>query len=389
MIGLEGIVFELAAIFVGAAVLASLFLWTRQPIILAYIFAGAAVGPAGFGLIDDPEHIRQMSHIGVILLLFLVGLDLQPKKLLGLFKESAVLTVGTSAVFGLVSFGFGLAVGLALRDAAVFGTAMMFSSTVVGLKLVPTTTLHQRRAGEVMTSVLIIQDVLAILALLFFAGGHGGHVIALFGALLAKFGLFTVGAFVGVRVVLFPLFRRFDVIQEYTFVLTLGWCLLCAESAHLLGLSYEMGAFVGGLSMASHDVAQVIADRLKPLREFFLILFFFAVGAGFNFRMAPGLLLAGAAFGVGLVFVKARLFRFAFRRAGESVPLSKQLGVRLGQASEFSFLVAFAAASAGMLGKRGELLIQSAAIVTFVLSTYWVVRKYPTPISTEEPLRKD
>jgi Kef-type K+ transport system membrane component KefB len=387
--GLEGILYEISAIFVGAAVFASLFLFTKQPMILAYIALGAVAGPAGFGLISEPEHIRQMSNVGVILLLFLVGLDLQPQKLMGLFRESALLTLGTGIAFCLVSSLFALAVGLGVRDAAIFGIAMMFSSTVVGLKLVPTTTLHQRRAGELMTSVLLLQDMFAILAILFITGKGGENVAALFGVLLVKFVLFAAGAFAAVRYVVFRLLERFDEIQEYMFVLTLGWCMLCAQTAHALGLSHEMGAFVGGLTLASHRVALVIAVHLKPLREFFLILFFFAVGAALDFGAAPRLLIAGVLFGGALVFLKSYTFRYAFKAAGESKPLSQQLGARLGQASEFSFLVAFAAASAGALTHQGELLIQVTTIVTFVLSTYWVVRYYPTPISADADLRKD
>ncbi len=389
VIGLEGIIFEFSAIFVGAAVFSSIFLYTKQPMILAYIAVGAIAGTSGFRIIDNPDRIRHISHIGVILLLFLVGLDLQPMKLLGLFKKSAVLTVGTCALFGLISLLFGAAVGLNPIDAGIFATAMMFSSTVVGLKLVPTTTLHQRRAGEVMTSVLLLQDILAILALLFITGEAGGNVFILFSLLVGKFILFCGAAFLGVRFIVFPLFQKFDVIQEYMFVLSLGWCLLCAQTAYYFGLSHEMGAFVGGLTVGSHKVAQLIADHLKPLREFFLVLFFFAVGAGFDFMMAPRMLLAGVLFGATLVVLKVYVFRFAFKRSGESQPLSEQLGVRLGQSSEFSFLIAFAAISSGILSRRAELLIQTTTIVTIVVSTYWVVKRYPTPISTEDPLRQD
>lgn len=389
MTSLEGIIFEFSAIFIGVAILSSIFLYLKQPMILAYILLGAAVGPGGLRVIDDPEHIRQMSRIGVILLLFLVGLDLQPMKLLGLFRQSSILTIGTSFVFGLVSLLFGLAVGLGPADAGIFGAAMMFSSTVVGLKLVPTTTLHQRRAGELMTSVLLLQDILAILVILFIAGDVGGNVFFVFVLLAGKFVFLCVAALVGVRTVVFPLFIRFDEIQEYMFVLSLGWCFLCAQISHQLGLSHEMGAFVGGLTLGSHKVALVIAIHLKPLREFFLILFFFAVGAGLDFMMDPRLLLAGILFGAALVFLKASLFRFAFQRSGESPALSKQLGARLGQASEFSFLVAFSGVSAGVLSKQGELLIQVTTIATFVLSTYWVVKRFPTPISPDAALRKD
>lgn len=389
MTGLEGILFEVSAVFFGAAALASLFLFAKQPIILAYIALGAALGPFGFRVIENPEHIRQMSRVGVVLLLFIAGLDLQPMKFLGLIKESAALTLATAASFFLISGLFALGIGLSPKDAIVFGTAMMFSSTVVGLKLVPTTTLHQRRAGELMTSVLLLQDVVAILAILLVLRTGNGNFAVLTAVVILKFALFAAAAAVSVRALVFPLLRRFDTIQEYTMVLALGWCLFCSQAAHALGLSLELGAFVAGIALASQKVSLVISVHLKPLREFFLILFFFAVGAGLDFLAEPKLLAAGVLFGAALVAVKAAVFRRAFERIGEARPLAAQLGARLGQASEFSFLIALAAVSAGALTRRGELLIQTATIASFIASTYWVVTKYPTPISSDEALLKD
>jgi Kef-type K+ transport system membrane component KefB len=386
---LDSILFELSAIFVGAAVLGTLFLYARQPIIVAYVAVGFAVGPHGFALIRSTGHIEQISHFGVILLLFLIGLNLQPLKLVGLFRRTLLLTLGTSAVFGGVSFLFAFVLGYGMHGSLLFGAAMMFSSTVIGLKLIPTTTLHHRRTGEVMTSVLLLQDVLAILVILLVTGEKSDYVVITFAVLAGKFALLCLLAFVGVRYAMVPLLRKFDVVQEYTFVATLGWCLLWAQGAHSLGLSNEMGAFVAGLSIASCHAAVAIAERLKPLREFFLILFFFAVGARLDLQLDPRLLFAAVVFGAVLVPLKAWVFRFAFRRNGESPQLSRELGVRLSQSSEFSLLLVFAALSVGTLSTEEASAAQVATIVTFIVSTYWVVLRHPTPISANPKLRQD
>lgn len=386
---LESIIFELSLIIVGATVLGTLFLYARQPILIAYIAVGFASGPNGFALIRSTKHIEEIAHFGVILLLFLIGLNLQPLKFLHLFRKTAVLTFGTSAVFGGVSLLFALMLDYDIHSAAIFGAAMMFSSTVVGLKLVPTTALHHQRTGEIMTSILLLQDVLAILVILFITGEKNGHVLMTFAMLAGKFALLCLLSFAGVRYVMVPLLRKFDVVQEYTFVATLGWCLLWAETAHVLGLSYEMGAFLAGLSIASSPVALVIAEHLKPLREFFLILFFFAIGAELDVRLASSLLVPAIVFGMLLVPLKAWVFHFAFLKSGESAELSRELSVRLGQSSEFSLLVVFAALSAGVLSAEKAMVVQIATITTFIFSTYWVVLKYPTPISTNSGLRRD
>jgi len=120
--------------------------------------------------------------------------------------------------------------------------------------------------------------MLAILVILFVAGETSDHVLITFVTFAGELALLCLAAFLCVRFVMMPLLKRFDVVQEYTFLATLAWCLLWAETAHIVGLSYEIGAFVSGLSIASCNVAVVIAEHLKPLREFFLILFFLPSG---------------------------------------------------------------------------------------------------------------
>ncbi len=386
---LDSIIFELSAIVVGAALLGTFFLYAKQPILIAYIAIGIALGPNGLGLIRRTDHIEQIAHFGVILLLFLIGLNLDPRRLIKLFRRTSLLTLGTSLLFGGIACLFFLLLGFDIHSSLISGAAMMFSSTVVGLKLIPTKTLHYKPMGETMTSILLFQDMLAILVILFIAGEKSEYVLATFGMLVGKFALLCFLSFLGVQFVLRPLLKNFAVIQEYAFLATLAWCLLWAETAHYLGLSYEMGAFVAGLSIASCTVALAIAEHLKPLREFFLILFFFAVGAELNLFLERRLLLSAIIFGAILVPLKAYVFGFAFRRAGESPQWSKELSVRLAQSSEFSLLVAFSALSIGVLSAAGAMVIQVATIVTFIISTYWVVLKLPTPISKNPKLRQD
>lgn len=386
---LDSLIFQLSLIIISAAVLGTLFLYARQPIIIAYIAAGVSIGPSGFGLITQTDQIEQISHFGIILLLFLIGLNLQPGKLLRLFKKTSPLTIATSIIFALTGCVFALLMSLDFNNALIFGAAMMFSSTVIGLKLIPTTTLHHKRKGEIMTSILLIQDILAILVILFISGDQNSSTLLVFSILLFKFVALWLLAFYGVKYIMTPLLMKFDVVQEYTFLATLAWCLLWAEGAQLLGLSYELGAFIAGLSIASCQVALVIAEHLKPLREFFLILFFFAVGAKLDLNIELNLLLAAIAFGVLIVPLKALVFQNAFKWTGESPELSRELGVRLSQSSEFSLLVAFSALSMGLLTNDTAMVLQIATITSFVISTYWVVMKYPTTITSDARLNQD
>jgi Kef-type K+ transport system membrane component KefB len=387
--GLDNIVLELAVIFGGAAVLGTLFLYFRQPIILAYIALGAVIGPWGMKVLESAEHIERLSHIGIILLLFLLGLNLHPSKLLKLFQKTSAVTIGTCIAFSLLVFATALCFGFGIQDSAIVGAALMFSSTIVSLKLTPTTTLHQRHTGEMMISVLLLQDIIAILLILFLGGGKGGNDLLDSVLIVLKLAALGALAYGIARFVIIPLFRRFDKIKEYFFVATLGWSLFMAEVAHLIGLSYEMGAFVAGVALASFPIALVIAEDLKPLREFFLILFFVSIGARFDFLVSKNVLVPCLAVTAVLMLAKPFLFTKAFVLIHEEPRIAKELGVRLGQASEFSLLVAYGAVQSGKIAKEASYLIQAVVILTFIVSTYWVVFKYPTPISAKADLRRD
>ena len=383
------IIFEIAIIMVSAAILGTIFLYLKQPIVVAYIFIGFLLGPSGLRLFEEINYLSEISHVGVILLLFLIGLNLQPNKLISLFKKTSLLTITTSFLFLIVTTLFSLLLKFTISASLIIGLSMMFSSTVIGLKLVPTTTLHQKRTGEIMTGVLLIQDLLAIIIILILSGGKTDEPVVTFLLLFLKFVFLTGVLFIGVKWLIIPLLNRFDKIQEYTFITTLGWCLFGAESAHLLGLSYEIGAFTAGISIASSPIALAIAEHLKPLREFFLILFFFSIGAQLNLTVNGIILITAILYGCFMVLIKSFIFNKSFKICGEKKSASKELSVRLSQASEFSLLIVVAAKSNNWINDNEGVFIQIITLVTFVISTYWTVLKYPTPISNKSNLLQD
>ena len=385
----QNIVFEFVLIYAGAAIFATIFLYLKQPVILAYIGFGIVAGPWGLGLIKEPEHIEQISHLGVILLLYLLGINLKPDRLFHLFSKTAIVTLLTSLVFLVVLTAAAIALGFGLIESIVIGAALMFSSTIVSLKLIPTTALHHRHTGEMMTSVLLMQDIIAIVLILMLTGGQGDNVALTIGILIIKLVVLAAVAYGLVRYVIDKLFLRFDIIQEYIFLLALGWGMLGAGVASALGLSYELGAFIAGVAFASSPVSAAIAEHLKPLRDFFLILFFFSIGAQFNFLVTQQVLLAGLVMSLLVVVLKPLVFKQGFQLIGESKGFSLELGARLGQGSEFSILVSYSALAIGLIDLRASYLIQMVVIVTFVISTYWVVYRYRTPISSTEKNRMD
>jgi len=134
----QNIIFEFVLIFAGAAFFATVFLYLKQPVILAYIALGIVAGPFGLALINEPEHLEKLSHVGVILLLYILGINLKPDRLFHLFSKTAIVTFLTSMVFFSVTAAICYAFGFNLVESVIVGAALMFSSTIVSLKLIPT-----------------------------------------------------------------------------------------------------------------------------------------------------------------------------------------------------------------------------------------------------------
>ena len=163
----DSILFSIFLIFTGAALLAAMALYARQPLLLAYILLGGLAGPWGLKLVNDPKIIQEIGHIGIIFLLFLLGLNLQPAQLVRMLREAIMVTVLSSVFFCVVGILVALTFGYSVFESVIIGSAMMFSSTILGLKLLPTTALHHRHVGQVMISILLLQDIIAIGMLLF------------------------------------------------------------------------------------------------------------------------------------------------------------------------------------------------------------------------------
>ena len=158
-----------------------------------------------------------------------------------------------------------------------------------------------------------------------------------------------------------------------------------AELCEILDLSSEIGAFIAGVSLASDSrVSLYLVKALEPLRDFFLVLFFFSVGASYNFGMLNSVLYPTAALLVVAVLFKPYVFRILMARVGEPIDDSWELGFRLGQGSEFSLLLARISVANGVLGIEGTSIIQGVAIISFLVSSFWVVRRYATPIGAPE-----
>jgi Kef-type K+ transport system membrane component KefB len=384
------VIYSLFLVFTGAACLATVALYARQAMIVAYIVLGILLGPSVLGAVADSGWIKDVAAIGIMFLLFLIGLNLPPRQLRRILGEALTVCLLSSAAFVVLGFALGAGFGFSYTEALFIGAVLMFSSTIIGIKLLPTTALHHRHTGQIIVSVLLLQDLIAIVLLLLLQGfRQGGGVWLEVGLQLLMLPVLLGFTYLLDRFVLERLIARFDQIHEYVFLLAIGWCLGIAELAHVAGLSHEIGAFIAGVTLAQSPIALFIAESLKPVRDFFLILFFFSLGAGLDLRLAADVLVPAVTIAVATLAVKPWVFRGLLLRAGERKELSVEIGVRLGQMSEFALLMAVLAVDAGLIGTRSGDLVKVATVLSFALSSYLIVLRYPTPIAVSDRLRRD
>jgi len=397
----DGLILELAVVMIGAAGLAVLAGVARQPIIIAYVLAGVLFGPhspwPALRMVQHIDFIRNAGALGLVLLLFLLGMVLHPDRLLKMFRQASLTTLATSVAF--FGIGFAAVAGVSAAAPTVYpltaieavyvGFAVAFSSTLLVVKLLPTRRLHESAVGTLVIGILIVQDALAILVLMvmaFWTAARGGDT-GVYWKVPLGLGMLAA-AFPVEQYALRRLMRKVETYPELLLVLSLAWCLLFAEAARGLGFSREIGAFVAGLAIARSPISLYIWEKVAPLRDFFIVLLFFSLGAMVNVADTLAVLPLAAGLALVLAILKPRLFRAALRIEGTPRALAREAGWRLGQSSEFALVIAFLALQFGHIGQTAFELILVTTLLSFIISTYVVVLKYPTPLGVSEGLRQ-
>ena len=353
---------------------------------------GAVVGPYGFKVVHSMDMVVEISNIGIMFLLFLLGLNLQLKSLLQTLNKTVLITFVSSAIFACMCFIVCRYYGFSLSASLLIGASFIFSSTIICLKLLPTTALHHKHIGNIVISVLLLQDIIAIIMLtglgILSVGVESFGVLQIIKVFLALPVLLAVGYFAQ-KYVLFQLLRKFNRFQEYIFLVAIGWCLGLSQLAFWMGVPHEIGAFIAGVTLASSPISQYIYENLKPLRDFFLIVFFFSVGAGFDFTLAYDVLGVVLVLSALILIIKPIVYWALLTLFKEERKSAWEVGARLGQASEFSLLIAFMAFQSHLLDQDAYVVIEAVTMLTFIFSSYFVVLKFPSPVAVSDKLRQD
>ena len=357
---------DLGLILAAAAAVGLLARPIRLPFILAYIMAGFLIGPLT-GLLEQTSSVDTIAHAGIALLLFLVGLELSVSRVRDVGRVAVVAGLVQLGVTGLLGWAVARGLGFPGPEAALLGLAFSFSSTVIAVKLLQQTGGAGAAHVRIAVGILLVQDVAVAVALTVLAGvvpaGGGGTLAAdagapassfaaLFGgvgeALLGMLALIAM-ATIGVRFLLPPVLRWLGRSLEALFVGSLTWCFGFLVAAAALGLSIEIGAFVAGVGLAQIDYRHELIRRVRPLADFFLAVFFVALGAHMDVGAALALWPQAVALSLFVLIVKPVILMALIPRFGYGARPSFLASLTLAQTSEFSFVVATLALGAGLV----------------------------------------
>ena len=381
---------ELAAILVIAGVIGVLALKLRQPLIISYIITGIVAGPAVLGWASGGSEIKLLSSIGIAVLLFVVGLKLD----VGLIRSvgPVALATGLGQIVFTSLFGFLLALGLGFAPvkAIYIAVCLTFSSTIIIVKLLSDKREIDSLHGRIAVGFLVVQDIAVILAMIlltsFTAAGSGG--IAAQGIRLLLVGTaFVLGTVATMRWVMPPLLGRLAQNQEMLVLFAVAWAVGLAALADGVGFSKEVGAFLGGVSIASTAYREAIASRLTGLRDFLLLFFFIDLGSGLNLTAAgvqlwTALVLSLFVLVGNPLIVVAIMGAMGYRRRTGFLA-----GLTVAQISEFSLILAALGLRLGQIGEVEVSLITLVGVITIALSTYMILGSDQLYVWLQGPLR--
>jgi Kef-type K+ transport system membrane component KefB len=364
---------ELSLIIAIGAGVSLLMRLLRQPLIIGHILTGVVVGPSVLKLIQSGDTIEVFSNIGIALLLFIIGLGLNPKVIKEVGKVAALAGLLQMAVTAAFAWAAATILGLTHTEAVLLAAGLSFSSTIIILKMLSDKKEQSRLYGKITIGILLIQDIMATIALLVFTaqvGETGEFSINQLLTLLGKGLLIALPIFlVGYKVL--PRLRKLIAgSQEFLFLFAIGWGFGCAALFELSGFSLEVGALIAGVALAGLPYTQEISSRLRPLRDFFVVVFFINLGAHLSFNHVWLLIPSIVASIFIVVIIKPLIVMFSMGLLGYTERTSFKTSVTMAQISEFSLVLSSLALVKGRVSEDFVSTITVVALVTIAISTY-------------------
>ena len=363
--------------FVILATLVSLILRTlKQPLIVGYILTGILLGPNFTNVTHTASYLDLFSKIGITILLFIIGLNLRPSVIKEVGKVSIIGGIAQIVITALLGFALAFLLGVSFIASLYIGLALSFSSTIIILKLLSDKDDLPKVYGKVTIGILLVQDLVAIVALLFissFAGTQHVSLAQMIVTLLLKLLIAGVSVYLVTRFIIFYAIHYIAQSQELLFLFSIAWGLGLASIFYLGGSSVEVGALVAGVSLSVTPFADSIASRLKPLRDFFIVLFFILLGSNLVLSNVSSLIVPIILLSLFVLIAKPLIVFLLMNVLGYKNKQGFQAGVSLAQVSEFSFILAALGLSVGHLDKAAVTLITITGLVTITGSSYFIL----------------
>lgn len=329
------------SIVVGVTILlATLARILNQPLIISYIFTGIIVGPYFLNLMNSFELLEVLSHMGIALLLFIVGLGLSPKVIKEVGKVSLITGIGQVLFTSIAGFFIGMALGFDAMASIFIAIALTFSSTIIIMKLLTDRGDTETLYGKIAIGFLIVQDLVVMLMLLIISAipPEGGIETSFFFTLLQGFILVIALSLFGFKI----LPKGMDFIsksQEFLLIFSLGWCFVIAAAFDVLGFSMEIGALLAGFILAASPYRFEISSKLRVLRDFFLVLFFISLGSQLLFGNVLNLIGPIIVFSIFILVGNPLIVMILMGILGYKKKTSFMAGLTVAQISEFSIIL--------------------------------------------------
>lgn len=371
---MENVFSGLSLIIVIGAAIALVMRLIGQPLIIGHILTGVIVGPAVLHVAKAPGTLALFSDLGIALLLFIIGLGLNPRVIKEVGRTASFVGISQVAVVTLFGFVIAKAFGLGGTASLLLGASLAFSSTIIILKLISDKKEQGRLYGKIAVSVSLVQDILAIALVVVTSAGSNNSIALgpLFSLLIKALVLGAAIYYLSIRVL--PKFHHLIAEnQEFLFLFAIAWGLGSAALFQKIGLSTEIGALLAGICLAPLPSAQEIAARLRPLRDFFLIVFFIALGSNLtpsSIGNNLGLIIVGV---IIAAVLKPLVAMSVLGFMGYTKRTSFKASLALAQVSEFSIVLILIALNKGLISRDIVSAIVFMTLISIAASTYMII----------------
>jgi Kef-type K+ transport system membrane component KefB len=372
---------EFALLLIICALAGAVFVRLRQPVLIAYIVVGIAVGPAVFGLVSAHDQIDLLAQVGVAVLLFAVGLKLDLHQIRHIGPVALATGLGQLSFTIVIGFALVLALGKGWLEALYVAVALTFSSTIIIVKLLSDKRELDSLHGRIAVGFLIVQDLAVVIAMMTMsamrASDDGAGPLAVAGSLAWRLAAAAVLLYVLMRWVLPRLVAAMARSQELLLVFAIAWGVALAGFSEWAGFSKEAGAFLAGFSLASTPYREAMSARLTGIRDFLLLFFFIDLGAKLEVgtlgaEIGPALLLSVFVLVGNPLIVMAIMGAMGYRKRTGFLA-----GLTVAQISEFSIVFVAMGITLGHIGVPALGLVTLVGLVTITVSTYLILYSQP------------